>query len=197
MAFHRFDVASLTATPWKNGGGTTREIACRPPGADIEGFDWRVSIANIERPGPFSAFEGMDRVIMLLEGAGVRLRSRDGTVDHALDVPHAPFGFAGDLALDGELLGGPSTDFNVMTRRGRLRAEVCVLRGSGELAPADSGLLLALRGRWQVKDAESEIDCAPGEGLWWDGGLQPWQLAAHDTDAVLVAVRFEATSGTP
>lgn len=190
MALHRFDIASLSATPWKNGGGVTREIVCSPPGAGMEGFDWRVSIATIDKAGPFSAFADVDRVIMLLEGAGVHLRSRDGRIDHRLDVPHAPFAFGGDVALDCELLGGASTDFNVMTRRGRLRAEVRVLREGGDIAPAGHGLLLALRGHWRLND----IDCEPGTGLWWDGEVHGCQAASRDVDAALIAVQIESTT---
>ncbi|MEO8119861.1 MAG: HutD family protein, partial [Rhodoferax sp.] len=87
--------------PWKNGGGSTREIVCQPPGADMDNFDWRVSIATIAANGPFSVFVGVDRVIMLLDGAGVRLHAAD--IDHKLDTPGAPFAFAGDVALDCEL----------------------------------------------------------------------------------------------
>jgi len=190
VALHRFDIASLSAAPWKNGGGVTREIVCSPPGADMEGFDWRVSIATIDKAGPFSAFADVDRVIMLLEGAGVRLRSRDGRIDHLLDIPHAPFAFGGDVALDCELLGGTSTDFNVMTRRGRLRADVRLLCEAGDIAPAGRGLLLALRGRWRLNDA----DCAAGTGFWWDGEVHGWQAASRDTGAALVAVRLESTT---
>lgn len=38
-----------------------------PPGAGMDSFAWRVSVATIARPGPFSAFPGVDRQIMLLE----------------------------------------------------------------------------------------------------------------------------------
>ena len=190
MTVHRFDIASLPAAPWKNGGGVTREIVCSPPGAGMDGFDWRVSIATIDKAGPFSAFAGVDRVIMLLDGAGVRLRSDDGLIDHRLEAPHAPFAFGGDVALDCELLGGTSTDFNVMSRRGRLRADVQVVRESGDIAPADRGLLLSLRGRWRL----GSIDCEPGAGLWWDGEPQAWRATSTDADAALVAVRLESTT---
>ena len=195
MAFHRFDIASLIATPWKNGGGVTREIVCSPAGAGMERFDWRVSIATIDRPGPFSAFDGVDRVIMLLDGAGVRLHSHDGGIDHRLDVPHRPFAFDGGVALDCELLGGASTDFNVMSRRGRLRADVRVLHDRAGIATAAHGLLLALRGRWQLND----LDCEAGSGVWWDGEPSEWRAVPHDAEAALVAVRFvpaETTSGS-
>ncbi len=189
MAIHRFDIASLAATPWKNGGGVTREIVCSPPGAGMERFDWRVSIATIDRPGPFSAFDGVDRVIMLLDGAGVRLHSQDGRIDHRLDAPHAPFAFDGGVPLDCDLLGGASTDFNVMSRRGRLRADVDVLHERTDMAPAAHGLLLALRGSWRLND----LDCEAGAGLWWDGEPSAWQVEPRESGAALVAVRFTAS----
>ncbi|MBB3180224.1 HutD family protein [Variovorax sp. Sphag1AA] len=192
MAFHRFDIASLAATPWKNGGGVTREIVCSPAGAGMDRFDWRVSIATIDRPGPFSAFDGVDRVIMLLDGAGVRLHSQDHRIDHRLDVPHTPFAFDGGVPINCELLGGTSTDFNVMSRRSRLRADVRVLHERSDIAPAAHGLLLALRGRWQLND----LDCAAGSGVWWDGEPTEWQAVSNDADAALVAVRFESVTTT-
>lgn len=177
---HTFDTAALPATPWKNGGGTTREIVCQPPGADMDSFDWRVSIATIAAAGPFSAFPGVDRVIMLLDGAGVHLQG-DG-VDHRLDTLGQPFAFSGEVALGCELLGGASTDFNVMVRRGRVQAAVRLLTAAEDIS-ASSGLLLALRGSWQVGD----VACAPGHGLWWDTPVQ-FSATPLTADALLVAV---------
>lgn len=187
MTLQYFDIASLTASPWKNGGGTTREIVCAPAGADMDGFDWRVSIATIDRSGPFSAFVGIDRVIMLLDGAGVRLHSSDGRIEHRLDQPYVPFAFAGDVALDSDLLAGTSTDFNVMSRRSRLSADVRVLHGNGDIETVERGLLLALRGRWHL----NERVCESGSGLWWEGEPQSWQARSTDVNAVLVVVRIE------
>lgn len=198
MRIHRFDTASLAATPWKNGGGTTREIVCIPPGAGMDGFDWRVSIATIAAAGPFSAFAGIDRVIMLLDGTGVRLRSGDGRIDHRLDAAHAPFAFAGDAALDCEMLGGTSIDFNLMARRARLRPGLRVLGAVEEIAPAESGLLMALRGRWRLHAVHGvgsgAIDCAPGEGVWWDAAAHGWLASPLDAGAALAAVRLDATA---
>ena len=98
--------------PWKNGGGVTREIVCLPPGAGMNDFDWRVSIAHIASDGPFSAFPGIDRVITLLSGGGVHLLGDDGQVDHPLDTPLAPFAFAGEAAIHAHLLAGDCHDFN-------------------------------------------------------------------------------------
>jgi len=190
MVLQHFDIDTLAASPWKNGGGITREIVCSPAGAGMDHFDWRVSIATVERPGLFSAFAGVDRVIMLLEGAGMRLHSPDGGIDHRLDMRQVPYAFPGDAALMCEPLNGPSTDFNVMARRGCLRPEVRVLHASGTVAPARQGLLLALSGRWQV----GEFTCEPGAGLWWDGSVQSWRVNSPDAGAALVAVRLEPAS---
>lgn len=49
-----FTFSSLPVTPWKNGGGETREIVSVPsPDAP---FLWRASIATLQSDGPFSAF---------------------------------------------------------------------------------------------------------------------------------------------
>ena len=186
MPLQRFDRGTLPATPWKNGGGVTREIWCQPAGAGIHDFDWRVSIAEISRDGPFSRFDGVDRVITLLEGAGVRLLSDDGALDHRLGTPLAPFAFAGEAPVTSTLLGGTCHDFNVMTRRNRCRAEVLVCTGSRALAPAAAGLLMSVRSTWQA----GEHALRPGQGLWWADDRIAWPLTCTETDAALLAVHF-------
>ena len=74
MAMQFFDLATTPSMPWKNGGGSTQELACWPPGADMNSFEWRGSLATVDRPGPFSAFPAIDRQIMLLGGDGLHLR---------------------------------------------------------------------------------------------------------------------------
>src|SRR5262245_22091782 len=61
--------------PWRNGGGTTYEIAREP--VEGEEFDWRLSLALIERSGPFSNFAGYQRAISLVNGAGCILHGLD------------------------------------------------------------------------------------------------------------------------
>ena len=119
MTAHRYRRADLAIQPWKNGGGVTREVVSVPgqTGAAGADFDWRVSIAHIAASGPFSSYAGIDRVITLLEGPGVHLRSPDGPIDHRLDTPLAPFAFPGEAAIHADLLGADCHDFNVMTRR--------------------------------------------------------------------------------
>jgi environmental stress-induced protein Ves len=194
---HEFDTESLPDTPWKNGRGTTREIACWPPGSDLGSFHWRVSIATIAASAPFSTFAGIDRTIMLLSGRGMHLRSADGSVDHRLDAVEQPFAFAGDLTIDCEALGAVSRDFNVMTQRGVYRAEIRVIRAAARLAPAPCGLLLALRGHWQVVGAAAQCQLGPAQGLWWEQGADcAWSVdPGSDRDAAaaaLIVVRWTA-----
>ena len=103
---------------WKNGQGETAEVAIGPEGATLADFDWRISMASVEADGPFSAFAGIDRTLTVVAGAGLRLSPR-GSPAVALTVASAPFSFAGDVAVDATLCGGPVTDLNVMTRRDR------------------------------------------------------------------------------
>jgi environmental stress-induced protein Ves len=104
--------------PWKNGGGTTTEIARSPESSSLDDFDWRISMARVAASGPFSRFAGVDRSIAILEGDGIVL-AIDGRETARLDPCSTPFTFRGDPDVSGILVGGPIEDLNVMTRRGR------------------------------------------------------------------------------
>jgi environmental stress-induced protein Ves len=189
-----FHCSDFTPIPWKNGGGVTQEVACSPTGLSRGDFDWRISIASIAAPGPFSNFPGVDRIITLLDGGGVHLRSDDGQVDHRLDVPLQPFAFAGDIALGSELLGTASRDFNVMTRRKVCQARVSILRAAEFTLDAATGLLLGISGRWQLQSpvlTEGNRLLGADEGLWWDRESSPRQLTPQGADAVLLAVAID------
>lgn len=103
--------------PWRNGGGTTRELAAWP----LHG-EWqvRVSVATIAQSGPFSPFAGIDRWFTVLEGDGVRLGWPGRSV--TLAPGDDPLGFDGSEAPACELLGAPTLDLNLMSRRHAGRA---------------------------------------------------------------------------
>ncbi|WFC42797.1 HutD family protein [Pseudoxanthomonas sp. SE1] len=105
---------------WRNGLGWTREIVRVP---DAEAWDWRLSIAEIEHDAAFSAFPGIDRELVLLRGNGLRLRF-DGERVVDLAPPHGRHRFAGEDAVTGELVDGPTHDFNLMWRRDVVRTEL-------------------------------------------------------------------------
>lgn len=156
-----FTLDTLPVTPWRNGGGETREIISMPPQAS--GFNWRASIATIAQDGPFSAFPGIDRSITLLTGEGVHLFA-EGIVDHQLITPAAPFAFSGDTAINATLIAGVTTDFNIMTRRGVCRSVVSVKRESFYAPLLMGGVLLALKGKWQLQ-GENLLDV--NHGVVW------------------------------
>lgn len=104
------------AMPWKNGGGTTRELYRIPHPDDPERFLLRLSIAHVTSNGPFSLFPGIDRTLLLLSGNGGKLFFAD-EVEVVLDQPLTPLYFAGEDHVECELLDGPVEDFNVMVDR--------------------------------------------------------------------------------
>lgn len=106
--------------PWKNGGGTTRDILVSPPGASLEDFDWRLSLAQVDRDGPFSRFDNVDRTLVLLSGA-MTLQEPDRRIEL---VRGEPVAFPGERTIEASVSGGSTLDFNVMTRRGRARHDV-------------------------------------------------------------------------
>ena len=181
---HRFRRDDLVAQPWKNGGGVTREIVSWPPGSTMDHFDWRISIAHIASSGPFSVFPGVDRVITLLQGAGVALKAVDGSVNHHLDQPLQPFAFKGEVPMQADLLGPDCHDFNVMTRRSACAASVQVLSSSTHLPSESHGLLLACGGQWEANGHTLTV----GEGLWWHDVPDAWSLTAQSEEATLIAV---------
>lgn len=117
--------------PWKNGGGVTRELFKLPHPREPERFLMRLSIATVAASGPFSAFPGVDRTLVLLEGEGMALE-REGAPEVVL-ARDRPFAFAGEEPFVGRLPGGPVRDFNLMVDRVLAEGGLEVLRlGAGE-----------------------------------------------------------------
>jgi environmental stress-induced protein Ves len=141
---------------WRNGGGRTRELLAWPHGAD---WQLRVSVAEIEADGPFSAFDGIDRCFAVLEGAGVVLSLPRGDVRlHAGDPALA---FPGESAPGCRLIAGSTRDLNLMTRRAGGRG--AMERSPGTPARADV--------RWRGLFAH--------DTLWWTDRADE-ALPAHD-----------------
>jgi environmental stress-induced protein Ves len=111
-------LGDVPPTRWRNGGGVTRELLAAPSAED---WTWRVSVADVEADGPFSAFAGVERWFAVLDGAGVEL-DVDGLL-HRLGPGDPALQFDGGAATRCRLIDGPTRDFNLMLRgaRGRLQ----------------------------------------------------------------------------
>ncbi|MCY1293577.1 Protein Ves [compost metagenome] len=138
--------ADYPRMPWKNGAGSTQEIA-RDAGDGLDGFGWRLSIADVGESGGFSAFTGYQRVITVLEGAGMRLEV-DGKPSRDLRALDA-FAFDGGSAVHCDLIDGAIRDFNLIYSPQRYAARLQWLRVDGELklfSAASTLLLFAAEG---------------------------------------------------
>jgi environmental stress-induced protein Ves len=155
--------------PWKNGGGVTTEIAAHPAGAGLDAIDWRLSLAEVAVDGPFSRFPGIDRTLVLLDGAGMRLESDGHAVE--LRAPYEPYDFSGDVEVDCRLLAGPVRDFNLMLRRGCVRGGLTVLRDGGARihASAERFCFVAAGAVECRLPGGTPVAVAAGHALWIGG----------------------------
>lgn len=194
MTLARLTRADYRRMPWRNGGGWTTEIARDPPG---EGeFDWRVSIAGIDADGPFSAFEGCERSLVLLDGAGMELRI-DGAPT-LVDRRGQVLSFDGGSAVQCRLLDGPTRDFNVITRRGRASHRVLFRPLVGPMVlfpePRVSWLVHVVSGQAsQQQGGGTGLRAEAGESLLLaaDGGL-PRLVIAGGGEVLLVRIEHSA-----
>jgi environmental stress-induced protein Ves len=161
--------ADYRRMPWKNGGGWTTELAVHPAAGDAAatGFEWRISIAEIESDGAFSTFAGCDRWIALLDGIGMELTI--GAADPVrLDQRLRFTRFAGEAQTCGKLLAGPVRDFNVIVRRDAFHAEVLhrPLVGPMVFLPENATWFVYLAGgRADVKLAGSTQELVGGDSM--------------------------------
>jgi environmental stress-induced protein Ves len=116
----RVDYISM---PWRNGAGSTLEIA-RDPCSPGE-FRWRLSLASISASGPFSSYPGYHRCVTLIEGAGFRLNV-EGQPPIQLTRAGASASFDGGAITSCELVSAPSTDLSLMVREPGVIASVAV-----------------------------------------------------------------------
>jgi environmental stress-induced protein Ves len=182
--------ASLRSAPWKNGGGSTTEIAVSPAGATLDNFDWRVSLATIAQDGPFSSFPGIDRSLALVHGDGVLLDFGD---ERFVLSPSEPLiEFAGEDAVHATVTGLQTTDFNVMTRRGqcRHRLELLTVRGKQALKRRSATTLLFLADGESLSlgSARERIAMVRYDTLVMADGEEDWTLEAQQATLLVVDI---------
>ncbi|MEB6479248.1 HutD/Ves family protein [Acinetobacter vivianii] len=106
----QFTSADYRQMLWKNGAGYTVELA-RSAGENLDTFDWRISMADVKSAGDFSRFNGMQRILTVLEGQGIELYIDD---EYQSLKTLQSVQFSGDRATRCELIDGPIRDFNVI-----------------------------------------------------------------------------------
>lgn len=197
--WYLIESADVVRLPWRNGRGVTRQIALWPPDASFQqlDFDWRVSAAGVVEDGPFSAFDGFDRALLVTSGEGLSVQHGDGR--RARLRPLEPYSFRGDGDTWASLVGGPIDDLGVLVRRGVWRAELEVLRLSNrrarfELGPGEHTLFHLLAGSALLR-LEGEEEPMPLEGgdTGWvlpESGGSAAELAGADPRALGVTIRL-------
>jgi environmental stress-induced protein Ves len=162
--------------PWKNGGGTTREVAVAQH-VDREGFRWRVSVAQVASDGPFSLYPGIDRTLWLLSGAGMVLDVAGS--ERRLARRFERLDFPGEARITARLIDGPNEDLNVMVERASTVGETELIAlsastkrrlGSEAARPGVEHLLLVLRGTVTCRIRGEQVELATGDALRWSEG---------------------------
>lgn len=167
--------ASVPPQAWRNGGGRTRELLAWPAGPD---WRLRISLADIDTDGPFSAFPGVQRWFAVIEGGGVALTFAGA--ERRLTPHSAPLCFDGAEAPGCRLIDGPTRDLNLMLRGG----------ARGGLARARNGLACDPAWPWRA--------CfTTGAARWQGEGGPAVELAAGSLLCGLGAARCWLTATDP
>ncbi|MES2032314.1 MAG: HutD family protein [Pseudomonadota bacterium] len=178
--------ANYKVMPWKNGAGSTTEIAIFPFQAAFDDFDWRVSMARVTSDGPFSSFPGIDRTLLVIDGAGIDL-SVDGCASVRIDrsTIHS---FPGDQQTSATLIDGSITDLNVMSRRGivsqRVR-RINVMKRQDFIVSAQT-ILFVEHGTATVQSASTVDSLSAHDALLVEPGSAPVTIESHATARIVI-----------
>ena len=164
MTWTLIPAASLTPTRWRNGLGTSRDIATeRGPAGELL---WQVSIADLERDGPFSHYPDCERVFTPIAGdPPPQLAFHGGTFEPCPLL--TPKRFPGDIPTISRI-PAPGQAFNAIVDRRRFQVEVKPLHlATGEeIAPEGLTILHCLSGSILAGDRKLEPgDSAIGAGV--------------------------------
>lgn len=129
-------ISCIASEQWRNGGGFTKTLAAEPD-------QWRVSLAEVQRNGPYSRFEGIARISLVLRGGGVRLEHAETVVTlqtaEAVEYDGAP-------AWQATLIDGPVTALNVMFRASHPKPRVAAVLSTTNVHPDCKAIIVALDG---------------------------------------------------
>lgn len=170
MTRHLIDVNAVTPQAWRNGGGQTRELWAWP---STGAWQVRISRADIDRDGAFSAFPGVQRWFAVLQGAGVELQWGDTL--HTLHAGDPALCFDGAQAPGCRLLDGSTQDLNLMACGGDALMEQARTHAPWTVGHRMRGLYTTAAGVWR---AGAHAQVLPAHSLLWDDAAAPgpWQF---------------------
>ena len=185
---HTVSLDHTAVQPWRNGGGSTRELLAWPAAAD---WRLRISVATIAKDGPFSAYPDVERWFAVVQGEGVVLRFASRRV--MITTGSDPVRFDGAAAPGCGLLDGTTQDLNLMVRHDA---------GKGAMQRAMAGeewtSTAPLRAVFTMTAATLQIDDAdaaalPAGTLAWSehAAHQRWRLLTQGTEASAWTLQFK------
>ncbi|CEP36789.1 MULTISPECIES: HutD/Ves family protein [unclassified Halomonas] len=171
----RLRFTDLLPVAWQNGGGVTREVARQEGEGESPG--WRVSVAELDREGPFSIIAGVRRHFTVIGEHPVTLVLPD---QRAVLVARESFIFEGEAAVNCLLPEGPSRALNLMYNPANWQASVRWLTSGESLrqAPNAEALILAFGGQaWLVSEPSLPLN---GGDIWhWPRPIADDELATE------------------
>jgi environmental stress-induced protein Ves len=175
---------SLVAAPWRNGLGTSRDIA-KQPGPTPDSLGWTVSIADLQHDAPFSDYPHGDRIFTPIAGdPPPQLAFSGGPFEPCPLLIPKPF--PGDVPTLSRI-PAPGRAFNVIIDRRHYRASVAVpslAAGDSVHTPAAAHVLVhCLSGRLAIA---GEL-LGPGDSILGTGPGTPG-AAAEDGIAIVVGI---------
>ena len=171
------ELSRIAAQPWRNGGGITRDLLAWPT---ADHWQLRISVAEVARDGPFSAYSGVDRWFAVVQGAGVVLHF--GNINRRLTPQSEPLHFDGASAPGCTLIDGMTQDLNLLVRQDAGHGQMTrALPGADWLSTAPLRAVFTSQTA-ELQVAGRPVAALPGGSLAWStaaAGL-PWQLVADD-----------------
>jgi uncharacterized protein len=174
----------LKTAPWKNGGGVTREIAVCRVGDELA---WRLSMADVASDGPFSPFEGVTRILTVIDGNGMELISANGTQEALFG---SPIRFDGALRLVSKLKNGSLRDLNLMFNPILCDGDVNLVTGPWhQVLKAGPSLTIAVCGLRGSSQIDSATQLFAGDTMLLETGSVHLTLA-DGAEALLITLAW-------
>jgi environmental stress-induced protein Ves len=128
--------------PWKNGLGTTAQIAVAPDN------QWRISAATVKKPNPFSEFKGCQRLLTIWRGSGLLLN------DYEL-LPGIVYKFSGEAPIFCKNLSPEVIDLGVIYHPEKVTATMEVLsmtESKNLILTKGLNFIFCAEGSFQIED---------------------------------------------